>query len=38
VVEPCKRYYIVAERENRLFQDWKPAIDHVEHSGGKGCD
>lgn len=36
-VEPCKRYYIVAERGNRLQQDWRPVIEHVEDSGGKNC-
>jgi len=37
VVEPCKRYYIVAERENALLQAWKPVLDYVEDTGGKGC-
>lgn len=37
MVEPCKRYYIVAERENRLLQAWKPTLDYVENTGGKGC-
>ena len=36
-VEPCKRYYIVAERENRLLQDWRPVIDYVENAGGRYC-
>ena len=36
-VEPCKRYYIVAERENRLQQDWRPVIEYVEHAGGSKC-
>ena len=36
-VEPCKRYYIVAERDNRLLQNWRPVIEHVEDSGGKNC-
>ena len=36
-VEPCRRYYIVAERDNRLLQDWRPVIDHVEHAGSAGC-
>lgn len=37
MVEPCRRYYIVAERENRLLQAWKPKIEYVEHTGGRGC-
>ena len=36
-VEPCKRYYIVAERGNRLQKDWHPVIDHVESTGGSNC-
>jgi len=36
-VEPCKRYYIVAERDNRLLQNWRPVIEHVEDAGGKNC-
>jgi hypothetical protein len=36
-VEPCRRYYIVARRENRLQQDWDPAIDQVETVGGSNC-
>jgi hypothetical protein len=36
-VEPCKRYYIVAERDNRLLQDWRPVIEHVEYAGGSHC-
>lgn len=36
-VEPCKRYYIVAERDNRLLQDWRPVIDYVMDSAGAGC-
>lgn len=36
-VEPCKRYYIVAERDNRLLQDWRPVIDYVENVGGSHC-
>jgi hypothetical protein len=34
--EPCKRYYINAQFENRLLADWKPVIDHVE--GIPGCN
>ena len=37
VVEPCKRYHIVAERDNALLQDWRPAIDHVEPASGGSC-
>ena len=36
-VEPCKRYYIVAERDNRLQQNWRPVIEHVDDAGGKNC-
>lgn len=36
-VEPCKRYYIVAERDNRLLQDWRPMVDYVENAGGSHC-
>ena len=36
-VEPCKRYYIVAERDNRLLQDWRPLIDNVSPLGGVKC-
>jgi len=36
-VEPCKRYYIVAQRDNRLLQDWRPVIDQVDPAGGKSC-
>jgi len=36
-VEPCKRYYIVAERDNRLQQNWRPVIEHVEDAGGRNC-
>ena len=37
IVEPCKRYYIIAERENRLLQDWEPVIDYVADSSGGTC-
>ena len=37
VVEPCKRYHIVAERDNALLQDWRPVIDHVEPASGGSC-
>ena len=36
-VQPCKRYYIVAERDNRLEQNWRPVIEFVEDSGGSNC-
>jgi hypothetical protein len=36
-IEPCSRYFIVAERDNRLLQDWRPVVDHVAPSGGKRC-
>lgn len=38
MVEPCKYYYIIAERDNRLQQKWRPAIDYVGDRGGKGCN
>lgn len=38
MVEPCKYYYFVAERDNRLVQDWRPMIDHVGERGGAGCN
>jgi|SRR6267378_3438485 len=38
LVEPCRRYYIVAERESRLHQNWKPVIEYVEHAGTRGCN
>ena len=37
VVEPCRRYYIVAGRASRLLQDWKPVIEYVEPTGTRGC-
>jgi hypothetical protein len=36
-IEPCKRYWIVAERDNRLEQNWRPVIDYVDDAGGSGC-
>ena len=36
-VEPCKRYFVVAERDNSLQQNWRPVIDHVEDAGGRNC-
>jgi len=29
-VQPCTRYYLAAERETSLSQDWKLVIDHAE--------
>lgn len=29
LVEPCKRYYIVAERDYALQRDWRPVVDYV---------
>jgi hypothetical protein len=36
-VQPCKRYYIVAERDNRLLQNWRPIIDNVGPLGDSNC-
>lgn len=36
-VEPCKRYYIVAERDNRLQQNWRPVVEYVADAGGRNC-
>ncbi len=30
LVEPCKRYYLVAERDHRLEKDWRPKVDYVQ--------
>lgn len=35
-LEPCKRYYINAQFENRLLADWKPIVDYVEPIPGCG--
>jgi hypothetical protein len=35
-IEPCKRYYINAQFENRLLADWKPVVDYVEPIAGCG--
>ncbi len=35
-VEPCKRYYLNANFENRLLTDWKPVVDYVEAIPGCG--
>ena len=37
-IEACRRYYIVAERDNRLLQNWRPVIDYVTRLGGPGCN
>ena len=37
-VESCKRYFIVAERDNRLLQNWRPVIDNVSPLGGSICN
>lgn len=29
-IEPCRRYYINAEFDNRTGPEWTPVIDHVE--------
>jgi len=29
-LEPCKRYYLVAERDHRLEKDWRPVVDYVQ--------
>lgn len=36
-VAPCQRYYIVAERDNRLAQDWTPRVEYQEFAPGFGC-
>ncbi len=33
-VEPCKRYYINAQFENTITQDWHPVVDFVEPVSG----
>ena len=30
MVEPCKRYYLVAERDYGLEKDWRPVVDYVQ--------
>jgi hypothetical protein len=32
-VEPCKRYHLMAVRENALAQDWTPAVNYVADIG-----
>ena len=36
LVEPCKRYYLVAERDHRLERDWRPVVDYVQQDR-TGC-
>ena len=36
-IEPCKRYYLNAEFDNRLSADWKPVVDYVEPIAGCGA-
>jgi len=36
-IEPCKRYYINAQFDNRLLADWKPVVDYVEPIAGCGA-
>ena len=33
-VEPCKRYYINAQFENNVTQNWTPVIDYVDTIAG----
>ena len=33
-IEPCKRYYLNAQFENRLLAGWKPVVDYVEPIAG----
>lgn len=33
-IEPCKRYYLNAQFDNRLLADWKPVVDYVEPIAG----
>ena len=33
-IEPCRRYYINAQFENRTGPDWTPVIDYVEPIAG----
>jgi hypothetical protein len=35
-IEPCKRYYLNAEFDNRLLTPWKPMVDYVEPIPGCG--
>ena len=33
-IEPCRRYYINAQFDNRVGPEWTPVIDHVETIAG----
>jgi hypothetical protein len=33
-LEPCKRYYLNAQFDNRLLGAWKPVVDYVEPIAG----
>ena len=33
-IEPCQRYYINAQFDNRIAPEWTPVIDHVETIAG----
>lgn len=33
-IEPCRRYYINAQFDNRVAPDWTPVIDYVETIAG----
>ena len=35
-IEPCKRYYLNAQFDNRLLAGWKPVVDYVEPIAGCG--
>lgn len=33
-VEPCKRYYINAQFQNTITQEWTPVVDYIEPVAG----
>ena len=33
-IQPCKRYYLTAQFDNRLLTQWKPVVDYVEPIAG----
>ena len=33
-MQPCKRYYINAQFENNVTQNWVPVVDYVEVIAG----
>lgn len=33
-IQPCRRYYINAQFDNRIAPEWTPVIDHVETIAG----